>query len=491
MERFFVLRRCVSKRPFRRLLIAAILLDAGALTALGAASPSFNVLLVVIDDLRPELRTYGVEAVSTPHIDAFSERGVKFNRAYCQYPVCNASRSSFLTGRRPDELGIYSNEDPVRRVHPELVTLPQAFRNAGYYTAGLGKLFHQGLNAQGAPTLFRDAPSFVHSYRALGNSPSIGLEGDGRLMGDGSIPWCRWVAAEGGDEAQPDGMLAAEAIRVLEEVHGRPFFLGVGFHKPHDPFIAPRQYFERYARMDVALPVRPNNSTPIHRYALPSKDGFSSFDDRDRREFKRAYHACVSFVDAQVGKLFDCLDRLKLWDNTIVVVMGDHGYHLGEQGWWNKVTVFERGARTPFIIWLPGGAGMGSDSDAIVELLDLYPTLSDCCGLEPPHLLSGRSLRPILEGRSDASAPSVAYTQVVRGGIAMGFSVRTDRFRFTQWGRQGEGGVELYEHPVDRDEYHNLADRPQYEARVAELSELLQAGFPGLRRSPRADRSLQ
>jgi uncharacterized sulfatase len=305
-------------------------------------------------------------------------------------------------------------------------------------------------------------------------------------MGDGSIPWCRWLAAQGGDAAQPDGMLAAEAIRVLEEVHERPFFLGVGFHKPHDPFIAPREYFQVYADTEITLPVRPDDGTPLNRYALPGKDAFASFSDRDRREFKRAYQACVSFVDAQVGKLFECLDRLQLWDNTIVVVMGDHGYHLGEHGWWNKVTVFENGARTPFVIWLPGAAAMGNDSDAIVELLDLYPTLADCCSLEPPHPLSGRSLRPILERRADASAPSAAYTQVVRGGVGMGYSVRTDRFRFTQWGRQGEGGVELYEHPVDQDEYYNLAEQPSYKARVAELSELLLAGFPVLRQPPRA-----
>ncbi len=486
MRQSFALSRLACDRRFIRLLVATLLLLAGASAALGAPSRALNVLLVVIDDLRPELRTYGVEAVSTPHLDAFSQRGLQFNRAYCQYPVCNASRSSFLTGKRPDELGVYSNEEPFRRVHPEIVTLPQAFRNAGYYTAGLGKLFHQGLDAGGEPTLFRDAPSFEHSYRALGRSPSIGLQGEGRLMGDGSIPWCQWVAAEGGDAAQPDGMLAAEAIRVLEEVHERPFFLSVGFHKPHDPFIAPREYFQAYADTDVTLPVRPDESTPLNRHALPGKDAFASFNDRDRREFKRAYQACVSFVDAQVGKLFNCLDRLELWDNTIVVVMGDHGYHLGEHGWWNKVTVFEHGARTPFVVWLPGAAAMGNDSDAIVELLDLYPTLTDCCGLEPPHRLSGKSLRPILEGRAEGAAPYVAYTQVVRGGVGMGYSVRTDRFRFTQWGRNGEGGVELYEHPVDHDEYFNLAARPSSAAHVAELSELLQAGFPALRLSGRA-----
>lgn len=460
--------------------VVAGLLAALALVGVANAVARPNVLLVVIDDLRPELHTYGVEAVRTPHIDAFAERGVRFNKAYCQYPVCNPSRSSFLTGKRPDELGIYSNEEPVRRAHPGLVTLPQAFRLAGYRTAGLGKLFHQGTDDQGERTLFRDDKSFGHWFRALGSSPAIGLQGEGRHAGDGGIPWCRWVAAEGGDTAQPDGMLAEEAVRWLEETHDSPFFLGVGFHKPHDPFIAPREYFEPYDTAGIALSKRPDDSTPLSRYALPRSYDFSVFSDRDRREIKRAYHACVSFVDAQVGKLLACLDRQRLWDNTIVVVMGDHGYHLGEHGWWNKVTVFELGARTPLVVWVPGAAGMGTDSAAVVELLDLYPTLADYGGLAPPHRLSGVSLRPILDGDPTRRTARPAYTQVRRGGVGMGYSVRTDRFRLTQWGSEGEGGFELYEHPVDRDEYRNLAGRPDYAEHVEALTELLRVGFPSL-----------
>ncbi|QDT69280.1 Choline-sulfatase [Planctomycetes bacterium MalM25] len=448
--------------------------------SLCAAGDRLNVLMIVIDDLRPELHTYGIDAVSTPNIDAFARRGVRFNNAYCQYPVCNPSRSSFLTGKRPDELGIYNNETPLRQAHPELVTLPQAFRRAGYHTTGLGKLFHKGLDEKGKPTLFRDDASFDHAYRALGKSPAIGREGEGRFAGDGSIPWCRWIAAEGGDEAQPDGMLASEALRLLESAGEEPFFLGVGFHKPHDPFIAPREYFEPYKIGEIALPQAPSDRTPLSRYALPRSYDFSIFTDRDRREIKRAYQACVTFVDAQVGKLLDCLDRRRLWDDTIVIVMGDHGYHLGEHGWWNKVTVFELGARTPMIAWVPGAGGMGKDSDAVVELLDLYPTLIDYCGVEAPHRLSGKSLRPLLEGADTGAGPQAAYTQVTRGGIGMGFSVRTERYRFTQWGRAGEGGFELYEHPADPDEYHNLADDPAYARQIEELTTLLRAGFPSV-----------
>lgn len=472
-------RRSLPNRSRTRFGCVLKLLAAFLSAAAVNGEPPLNVLMVVVDDLRPELHTYGVDAVRTPNIDAFAERGVRFNNAYCQYPVCNPSRSSFLSGKRPDELDIYNNEVPLRRAHPELVTLPQAFRQAGYRTAGLGKLFHQGLDDQGERTLFRDDASFDHSFRALGRSSVRGRQGEGRYAGDGSIPWCRWVAAEGGDAAQPDGMLADEAVRILEASDGAPFFLGVGFHKPHDPFIAPREYFEPYKSADVMLSSPPDDRSPLSRYALPRSYDFSVFSDRDRREIKRAYHACVSFVDAQFGKLAACMDRLRLWDNTIVIVMGDHGYHLGEHGWWNKVTIFELGARTPMVVWVPDAGGMGTDSDSVVELLDLYPTLVDYCNLPPPHRLSGKSWRPALEGKPQEPRP--AYTQVRRGGVSMGFSVRTDRFRLTQWGREGEGGFELYEHTQNNDEYHNLAELPEYAEHVARLTELLPAGFPSLR----------
>ncbi|MEO0532168.1 MAG: sulfatase [Planctomycetota bacterium] len=445
------------------------------------ASRRPNVVVIVIDDLRPELHTYGVDAVQTPNIDAFARRGVRFNRAYCQYTVCNPSRSSFLTGKRPDELEIYTNEVPLRRKHPELVTLPQAFRQAGYRTAGLGKIFHKGLDERGAPTLFRDDISFEYGFRSLGRSPKIGEEGEGRYAGDGSIPWCRWLAAKGGDAAQPDGILAEEAVRVLEEFDNESFFLGVGFHKPHDPFIAPSEYFKPYDVANVTLAEAPDDRTPLNKHALPRSYDFSIFSEQDRREIKRAYHACVTFVDAQVGKVMACLDRLDLWGNTIVVVMGDHGYHLGEHGWWNKVTVFELGSRTPLMVWVPDTASNGTASDVIVELVDLYPTLLDYCGIDPPHELAGESLRPVLDGDTDASRDDDAYTQVTRGGVGMGYSVRTDRFRFTQWGRDGEGGYELYRHPDDPTEYHNLAGDPAYSGQTVQLKSRLRDGFPSLR----------
>jgi uncharacterized sulfatase len=443
-----------------------------------------NVLFITIDDLRPELATYRTEGIQTPHIDRLAAKGVQFNAAYCQYPVCNPSRSSFLTGLRPDELGILSNKVALRDKWPHLVTLPQLFGLNGYFTAGLGKLFHMGLDSAGKPTLFRDDISFDYFFKAKGKEPDVGRRGEGRKLGDGSVKWAQWRAAEGGDMAQADGMLAAEAVRLLEQNHERPFFIGVGFHKPHDPFVAPKEYFDLYPINGIQLSDEPADRTTLPEYALPDSYNFKTFTDKDRREFKRAYHACTTFVDAQVGKLLAVLDRKNLWENTIVVVLGDHGYHLGEHGWWNKVTVFDIGARVPLVIWAPGAKGMGAPTEAVVELLDLYPSLVDLCDLRPSHELRGTSLASLLENPS-ANWNGPAFTQVVRSQVGMGFSVREGDWRLTQWGRSGAGGVELYNVKNDKEGYFNLAKDPSHGERMDQLFGLLKEAYPYLERDPR------
>jgi iduronate 2-sulfatase len=449
-----------------------------------SAEKPMNVLFITIDDLRPELASYKTDGILTRHIDRLAARGLQFNAAYCQYPVCNPSRSSFLTGLRPDELGILSNKVALRKKWPDLVTLPQLFRNNGYFTAGLGKLLHLGTDAEGRPTLFRDDASFEYSFKALGNSPAIGREGEGRKLGDGTVNWAQWLAAEGGDEAQPDGMLAADAVRVLEENHDKPFFIGVGFHKPHDPFFAPKEYFEFYPLDQMQLAKEPNDRSPLLKYAIPGAYNFETFTDKDRREFKRAYHACTTFVDAQVGKVLDAMDRLQLWGNTVVVLLGDHGYHLGEHEWWNKVTVFDIGARVPLVIWVPESEGMGAETEAIVELLDLYPTLIDLCNLQPSHKLQGEPLRPIVENPS-TRWQKPAYTQVTRSQVGMGYSVRYGDWRLTQWGADGAGGVELYQVVEDQEGYYNHANDPEYAAIRDRLHGLLKKGYPHVIRSSR------
>ena len=462
----------------------AVCLIVGIVAARVVAAKPMNVIFITIDDLRPELASYKTDGIHTPHIDRLAAKGLQFNAAYCQYPVCNPSRSSFLTGLRPDELDIFANKVALRNKWPDLVTLPQLFRNNGYFTAGLGKLFHMGTDEEGRQTLFRDDASFDHSFKAKGLEPKIGLEGEGRKLGDGTVKWARWRAADGGDKAQADGMIAAEAVRLLEANHDKPFFIGVGFHKPHDPFVAPKEYFDLYPLDEVKLAEAPSDRTLLLEHALPSVYNFETFDDKDRREFKRAYHACTTFVDAQVGKVLGTMDRLKLWENTIVVLLGDHGYHLGEHGWWNKVTVFDIGARVPLVMWVPKSAGMGAETEAVVELLDLYPSLVDLCDLQSPHELQGESLRAILD-KPTFRWSKPAYTQVVRAPVGMGYSVRHGDWRLTQWGQDGSGGLELYNATQDKEGYYNLAKDPNYAATVDELYGFLKQGYPYLKRGSR------
>ena len=275
----------------------------GLAVGVSSAAEPPNVLFIAVDDLRPELASYKAEGIRTPNIDRLAAKALQFNAAYCQYPVCNPSRSSLLTGMRPNDLGILSNRVSLRNEWPDIVTLPQLFRNNGYFTAGIGKLFHAGLDENGEFEFFRDDASFDYFYSARGKTPKIGNQGEGRKLGDGTVNWARWRAAEGGDEAQMDGLVAEEAVRALEKNHDKPFFIGVGFHKPHDPFVAPKEYFDHYPLDDIDLAVDPSDRTALLEFALPESYNFHTFEDRDRREFKRAYRACTTFVDAQVGKV--------------------------------------------------------------------------------------------------------------------------------------------------------------------------------------------
>jgi len=436
-----------------------------------------NVIMVVIDDLRTELGCYGVDAMHSPSIDRFAQKSMLFNHAYAQYPVCNPSRSSFLSGLRPDEVGIISNTVPLRRVQPNLVTLPQLFRENGYFTAGIGKIFHLSVDHADERALFVDPLSWDYFFDALDGTTKTGRQGAGRNLTNGKIPWATWKAAAGDDADQPDGINNLEVLKVLEDNHERPFFIGYGIHKPHDPFIAPKKYFEFYPEGRTQLAEEPEGRSNRIKMAIPTDRIFAEFTDQERREFKRAYQAGVSFADAQVGKLMDRLDQLELWDSTIVIIMGDHGYHLGEHDWWNKVTVFEDGARAPMLIWVPDALGMGKPTDSLMEFIDLYPTLVDYAGLAPPHKLSGASLRPVLED-PNASVKEAAYTQVTRGPKVMGRSVRTRRWRYTEWG-EGKHGVELYDHSKDSGEYYNLSANPEYAHVVSQMKQLLQGGLSG------------
>ena len=446
------------------------------LSAWAQAPKPVNVLFIVVDDLRTELGCYGVNEIISPNIDRLAKKGVLCHNAYAQYPVCNPSRSSFLSGKRPDDIGIVTNTVPFREILPNLVSLPQLFRQNGYFTAGIGKIFHLAEPRNGKSVLFEDPLSWEYFYDGMRDASRLGRTGEGRNLTHGKIPWCNWLAAKGDDNDQPDGLNAAAAVRILEEHHDKPFFMGLGFHKPHDPFVAPQKYFDLYPVDQVQLVAEPADRSKQVPFAIPNHTDFAAFTDKERREFKRAYQACISFTDAQLGKIFDAMDRLKLWENTIVVLIGDHGYHLGEHEWWNKVTVYERCAGAPMMLWVPGAKGMGEPTHALIEFVDLYPTLIDYAGLKAPHLLSGESLRPVMDNPK-LKGKKAAFTQVNRGK-AVGRSVRTERWRYTEWGPDGKDGIELYDHSKDTGEYHNLGENPEYAETCKALTKTLKQGFP-------------
>ena len=437
---------------FSRLLLLA----AFSALSLAAAEPArkLNVLLIAVDDLRDTLGCYGHSAVKTPHIDRLAARAVRFDRAYVQYPVCNPSRSSFLTGLRPDQTGITDNRTPLRDRLPDVVTLPQLLKDDGRHAAAFGKIYHLGGGRDEAlRAKWMDLPRSWHTAQSFEATPLGRKKLAGRDLSQGKLAWCHWGAMDGDDDDQPDGQIARAVSAEIEKLGDRPWVIGAGFMKPHDPFVAPKKYFDPYPADSLSLHRPPADQTPAPPFAVGFGElgsAFAQFTDREQREFLRAYYACTSDMDAQVGRVLDTLDRLRLWESTIVVFLGDHGYHLGERTWWNKNTLFERSCRAPLLIAAPGikpGVARG-----LVEFVDLYPTIAELCGLKPPSDLAGQSLRPLLRDPSALGKPA-AFTLVTRGA-ARGDSVRTDRWRFTRW---SDGAVELYDHASDPEENRNVA----------------------------------
>lgn len=459
------------KTGFRALVLLFICLSAFSLFG---ASPKFNVLFIAVDDLNVSLSCYDHPIVKSPNIDKLAARGIRFDRAYCQYPLCNPSRSSLLSGLRPDTSRIYDNATPIRKVFPDIVTLPQLFKNNGYFSARVGKIYHYGVPGQIGTSGLDDAPSWNLFINPRGRDRDEQTDvinfTPGRQLG---AALC-WMEAKGTDEEQTDGKVAAETIRLLEEHKDGPFFIAAGFYRPHVPDVATKKYFDLYPLEKVVLPQEPpehmTNIPPIALTTTPLNYGLA---EEKLRTFKRAYFASISFVDAQIGKVLDALERLKLSDNTIVVLFGDHGWSLGEHGQWQKQLLFEEVARVPLIIALPKAAVFGV-SPRTVELIDIYPTLAEYCGLKPPANLEGRSLRPLLENPK-ARWLLPAVTQQVRndnGKPIMGYSVRTEHWRYTEWDG-GAAGSELYDHTNDPHEWQNLARDPRYAKSVTDMKKLM------------------
>ena len=444
-------RRAIAAHVFQlgRVAFSALFVVLGvsaAATPLSAADaaekPRLNVLFIMADDLCTSLGCYGDSVVKSPNIDRLAQRGVRFDRAYCQYPLCNPSRSSLLTGRRPNVTRVIDNTVRFREAIPDTVTLPECFKQNGYYVARVGKLYHYGVPNQIGTDGLDDPQSWAKVFNPRGRDKDDEDKIFSLLPGQfgGTLSW---LAAEGADEDQTDGIGASEAIKLLEASRDRPFFITMGFYRPHTPYVAPKKYFHLYPVSSIELPKVPSN----HRDNVPPAAFLSHKPEQDklnddlRRQAIQAYHAATSFMDAQVGRVVAALDRLGLADKTVIVFTSDHGYHLGEHGLWQKMSIFEQSARVPLLVVAPGAAGNGQACLRTVELVDLYPTLAELCGLPTPGYLDGKSLQPlVVEPTSAWQKP--AFSQVQRGGFP-GYSVRTERCAIHAMGRWPAGAAAL------------------------------------------------
>ena len=435
-----------------------------------------NVLFIAIDDLRTDLGCYGNQSIHSPNLDAFAKGATLFNRAYCQQAVCNPSRASLLTGLRLNTLQIWDLPTHFRQHMPDVITLPQMFKNNGYHAQCIGKIFHNWRqdHFKGDPDSW-SVPQVMH-YNSHGNDQPIV---EGHLPPDlSSTPKCE--IRDVPDEAYFDGRIAELAVAALREINDQPFFLAVGFWKPHSHFNAPKKYWDLYDRSQISTASNPNAPTNVPKIALhDSREILGGFKNRsDGRPtadeaitLRHGYYANISYMDAQVGKVLAELERNGLRDNTIVVIWSDHGFHLGEHSLWAKTSNFELDARVPLMIAVPQDVlnhqAAGQRTDSLTELLDIYPTLADLCELDPPENLAGKSLKPILLDPS-ATVRQAALTQHPRPAYpepnttpeAMGYSIRTARYRYTQWRNFDSGDViaeELYDHDIDPQETDNIA----------------------------------
>jgi len=464
--------------------LLAIALSTG-LAAMAGERP--NVLFIAADDLRCDLGCYGNSTVQTPNLDRLAARGLQFNRAYCQQAVCNPSRASLLTGMRPDTLKVWDLPTHFRERRPDIVTLPQYFKQNGYHAQCIGKIFHNWRqdDYQGDPASW-SVPAVLHYNNHGNDKPVVDGPLPPNLVG---IP--KIETRDVPDEAYFDGRVAKRAVEALRERKHEPFFLAVGFWKPHSPFNAPKRYWDRYDGVEILPPdpaERPRGAPSIALH--DSREILRAFADRaggrptadETLALRRAYYAAISYLDTQVGKVLDALDAEGLRDSTIVVFWSDHGYHLGEQTLWAKTSNYELDARVPLII-AASGLPAGKQTDALVELIDLYPTLAELCGLKVPAGLDGHSLRPVLDD-PQSSVKSAALTQHTRPAypsdeeplVAMGYAMRTSRYRYVEWRSITDGSVmarELYDQQEDPRETQNLAESAGQDALLKQLADQL------------------
>ena len=464
-----------------------------SLTSLGFAAQPLNVLFIAVDDLRPEIGCYGAAHMKTPHLDRLASQGMLFERAYCQVAVCNPSRSSVLSGTRPDTTGVLDNQHFMRSNMPDVISLPQHFKNHGYTSLSLGKIFHHSKREPGDDPQSWSEPSWYHGepYKHWFTQESLDYVKQLKALPKAQQPKqlraAPFEAADEPDASYPDAQTAAKAIETLRRLkaEAKPFFLGIGFVKPHLPFTCPQKYWDLYPEASIQLAVNPkrpkdapepafHNNYELRSYGTVPENG--PISNAMALKLIRGYRACVSFMDAQLGRVLTELDRLGLRENTLIVLWGDHGYHLGENGLFTKMTNFEHSTRVPLLVSHPGMKTAGQRTKALVELVDLYPTLAQLCELPLPKHLEGTSFAPLLE-KPDQPWKKAAFSQYLRTGKPphTGRSLRTDRWRYTEWHdlKGKPTGVELYDELNDPEETTNLANDPTHAETVKQLSKHL------------------
>jgi arylsulfatase A-like enzyme len=439
-----------------------------------SAAKKPNVLLIMSDDLNTALSGFGHPQCKTPELDRLAKSGVSFRRMYCQFPICGASRSSLMNGLYPYSTGDLGNSTKFRKQRPDAVTMSQLFKNNGYYVARVSKIFHMGIpNEIIAGTAVADDPeSWGETYNIqCGEQNMAGKRIDHSPGWDSSQTFQR-VETVDGDLEMADGKAATKAIELLKQHRDEPFFIALGFVRPHVPLVAPEKYFRAYPEEAMILAEVPSDD--LDDVGKATREYKTTASLKIKREdmpgILSAYYAAVSHMDAQVGRVLDALDELGLRENTIVVFSSDHGYHLGQHHKWQKQHLFEETTRVPFILSVPWMTGThGASAQQICELVDLYPTISDVCGLKPPSYLQGSSMRAILEDTATSKwDKATALTVSTKEGV----SLRTEKWRYTQWGK-GSKDVELYDLTKDPNEFTNVANKPDYKQAREKLARQL------------------
>ena len=483
----------MRKNNLSLVLLARLICIHVVVTVVRAEHVRPNVLFIAADDMNCDLGVYGDPLVKTPNLDRLAKMGVRFDNAYCQQPLCGPSRASLMTGLRPDTLDMHTLKHELRQKNPDVVTLGQLFRNNGYFSARAGKIYHYGNPSQIGTDANDDPATWDERYNPAGidKTQEDSIVRYGPQKGGLGISMAWWDPVSE-DAEHTDGMVADRIIELIREKKKDPFFLAAGFFNPHCPYVAPRKYFDLYPLDQITVPdlrearadLEDVPPMAVQRDMKRWPYYFDGVTQDQARKCKQAYYACNSFVDAQIGRLLDALEENDLVENTIVIFWSDHGYFLGEKGLWYKRKAFERSARMPLIISAPGFTG-GTKSKKPVELLDLYPTLADLCGLKPPSTLEGRSLKPLLLDPDDEKWKKPAVTQVWHSKKAWGYSLRDERWRYTEW-LEGRAGRELYDHANDPEEVNNLASSDVHQEIVARLSTRL-APFVRLKKQKRED----